>query len=111
MTNERLNKVIDEAIREIRSGLTTKGKEYSDDTDRLRNFKDAANFNGTTTLLALWGFVTKHIIAIKEFINRDSLGEPVTEEQWDEKIYDIIRYMVLLKAILAERKDEEEQYE
>jgi hypothetical protein len=106
MTNERLEKVVDEVVKEIVSGLGSKGKEYSDDMDRLRNFKDAANFNDTTTLMALWGFVTKHIIAIKEFIIRDSLDEPVTEEQWNEKIYDIIRYMVLLKALLVERREE-----
>ena len=116
MTTEDFNKLVDEACADIKLILTKKGKEYSPDLDRLSNFKDAAAMNKTVPEYVLWGFVTKHIVALRDFIDELNLTNQlmkhhpeitskreITKEQWLEKITDIINYLVLLRALLKER--------
>lgn len=103
MVNEKFLELVDETIEEIRNTLITKGNEYSQNTDRLRNFKDAAELLETIPEYALFGFVTKHIIALKDFLLQLSLGGKISEDQWKEKTGDIIAYMILLRALLRER--------
>jgi len=104
MNQKDFDAVVQEVINDIVQVLTIKGKEYTSDLDRLRNFKDAANFLGYSDEEALLGFVTKHIIALKDFIHLDAAGDDsITKEQWNEKIGDIINYMILLKALLREK--------
>jgi len=86
----------------LKATLLSKGVEYSYEDDRLANFYEAAAMNGCTPEEALWGMVTKHIIALKDFIVREANRIEVPESQWDEKIGDIICYCILLKAL---RKD------
>jgi hypothetical protein len=100
MNNTDFTKLVDDFCEEIKANLITKGGEYSPLTDRLQNFKDAAKFLGETNEMALLGFVTKHIIALKDFI---VFYRPTTKEQWKEKTVDICCYMFLLRALLTDR--------
>ena len=101
MTIETLNKVVDQRVDYIRKVLTEKASQYSSDTDRLANFRDVSCLNHTTPEAALWGFVSKHIVALSGFIkNKGSCQQPY--EQWEEKIGDIINYMILLDALVRE---------
>ena len=68
MNNEDFTKLVNETCDEIKATLIKKGSEYSPNSDRLQNFKDAAKFLDETNEMALLGFVTKHIIALKDFI-------------------------------------------
>ena len=86
----------------VEATLCAKGKEYSTSEDRLINFKVAGALQGISAEKALLGFVAKHIVALYKFVNQPA-GE-VTDAQWEEKIGDIIVYMVLLEALLAERQ-------
>ena len=95
------NQVLAKTHARMDAVLKSKATEYAHGGDRLSNFKDAAELNGCTPEQALWGFVTKHIIALKDFIKS---GETRPLEQWEEKIGDIQNYMVLLEAIVSERK-------
>lgn len=99
MTCEEFSLVVQEVVDNLKEVLDKKGAEYSPGTDRLSNFKYAAVLNHCTYAQALWGFVTKHIIALGDFIHEP---DRVTKEQWNEKITDIINYMILLKALLRE---------
>jgi hypothetical protein len=89
-------------LRETRMVLATKGNEYAHG-DRLSNFKRAAEFLDCTPEKALWGFVSKHIIALNDFIADLEKGRMTPIEQWEEKIGDIRNYMVLLDALVIER--------
>jgi len=99
MTTEELNVIVERHITDLRETLSIKGAEYSLTPDRLKNFKDAAEFLECTPEEALFGFVAKHIIALKDFIKH----ETYSRKQIDEKIGDIICYMVLLDGLITER--------
>lgn len=105
MNHEQFRDVFDDVIDRLNNILIIKGKEYARSYDRLRNFKDAAEFQDIEPEQALFGFVSKHMIALKDFIS--TIGDiETTAEEWDEKIFDIIAYMILLKALLVERDNE-----
>ena len=82
--------------------LGAKGKEYARG-DRLSNFKKAAILMGCTPERALFGFVSKHIVALSDFVGDLEKGHVQALEQWDEKLGDIIVYMILLEALVIER--------
>lgn len=88
--------------------LGAKADEYARG-DRLSNFKKAADLMGCTPERALWGFVTKHIIALSDFINDLENGKNQTPERWEEKLQDIICYMILLDALVVERKQKDNE--
>ncbi len=100
MNNQEFQKLLDHRLNRTKDTLGVKGSEYCKEDDRLKNFKDAALLNDVTPEQALWGFVTKHIVALKDFIK---FPDKVTRTQWEEKIGDIICYMILLEAILSKR--------
>jgi len=99
MNTKELGQLTSKMCDNLKATLLSKGVEYSYEDERLSNFYDAAAMNGCSPKQALWGMVTKHIIALKDFIERDANRIEVPESQWDEKIGDIIAYMVLLKAL------------
>ncbi len=101
MRKEELDVIVEQRIEYIRKVLVSKGKEYVSGGDRLDNFKRTANLTGGTSKQALLGFVAKHIVALYDFANR-SVGE-ISYAQWEEKLGDIINYMILLDALLKEK--------
>ena len=103
MDASEFNCVLERRILDLRQTLLAKGQEYAYG-DRLSNFKDAASFLGTTPQLALFGFVAKHIIALKDFLVEDAKGVHITREMLDEKIGDICCYMILLDALFTEKE-------
>ena len=99
MTTEDFNALVEETYREFKETLCTKANQYANCDDRLANFKDAAKFLDVDPKQALWGFVTKHIIALNDFIQLDTSP---SEQQWCEKTGDIICYMILLRGLLVD---------
>ena len=102
MNQETLTRIIDARISKIRSTLKAKQGQYAREDDRLHNFKKIAGFRGVEPEEALMGLVVKHIVALDDFIN-DLPGQVMSMSQWDEKIGDIINYMILLEALIQER--------
>ena len=104
MTTEELNKVVQKRVDDLWETLSKKGAEYAP-VDRLANFKKAGAMKQESPEKALWGMVTKHIIALQDFI--DDMDEDFRPYPfWNEKVGDIICYMVLLDALIQEREDE-----
>lgn len=102
METKRFDAVVESRIEKIRKVLAAKADEYARG-DRLGNFKKVACLLGCTPEKALAGMVAKHIIALQDFIN-DLDGDLLQEyTRWDEKIGDIINYMILLDALIQER--------
>jgi len=102
MTTEEFNQVVENRLKHQQDVLTAKADEYARG-DRLSNFKSAGQMNHSTPETALWGFVTKHIIALGDFV-RDLEGGIIQDyERWEEKIGDIQNYMTLLDALVQER--------
>lgn len=92
---EMLNNTIDK----IKSILSCKAIEYATE-DRLHNFQSAADLARTTKEMALRGMLAKHIVSIWDFTDRTEAGEEISIEKWDEKIIDVINYMILLRGII-----------
>lgn len=102
MNSDEFNKVLKDTSDKIVSVLGAKSDEYVFDGDRLRNFKIAAQIMNSTPEKALISFMTKHITSIFDMV--DSLPEKdFPMGLWDEKIIDIINYMILLRALCVER--------
>lgn len=85
--------------------LGAKADEYARG-DRLSNFKKAAALLECTPEAALLGFVAKHIVALTDFVKDLETGKFQSLERWAEKTGDIINYMILLEALVVERKQQ-----
>lgn len=99
MKNEAFNEAIDEILTSSRDVLTRKSEGYSNEEDRLHNFRTGAALNGITMEQVCWGMATKHIISIRDMVMS---GETYDADIWDEKLGDAINYLALLKAITTE---------
>lgn len=101
MNSEWFEKVVKDQIKTCEDVLIDKAKEYSDDSDRLHNFKNAAGMMGCDAKEALSGMMAKHTISVYDMCRN---GKDYPIELWNEKITDHINYLLLLKAVVTEEK-------
>jgi hypothetical protein len=86
--------------------LKVKGAEYTNNADRLANFKRASKAIGITSLQAAFIYASKHFDSIASFVKNDASGmEQILSEPIEGRFYDLINYCHLMLAILHERKD------
>ena len=100
MTQDDFSAIINRRIDKIHKVLIAKGEEYSSTTDRLHNFKAAAQlaYPVITPEQALYGMLRKHLVSIQDMVQR---GNP-SHKLVDEKIGDAINYLILLEALFCE---------
>ena len=103
MNQERFLQIIKKRHEECILTLERKAIIYAPGNG-LSNFKDVAAMNNETPQEALWGMVSKHIIATKDMVksNKTPSGRWITEYMGD-----IHNYMFLLEAIFEDRRLEE----
>lgn len=101
MSNAQFETFFEIQIEKARKTLIKKAEEYATETARLHNFHKSANLKGESPERALYGMVVKHEVALSDFM--DKSPEDISLEQWEEKLGDIINFMILLKALLWER--------
>lgn len=107
ITQNEVNAVFVEQVRRCADILLKKTKEYTgDDTDRLGAFKAAAALQHTTPERALAGMLAKHIVSLYDMCFAD--GVSFDAGTWDEKITDSLNYLFLLKAIVKEGQDNQQ---
>jgi len=102
METEQFNEIVRKRLIATSDTLTHKADEYARG-DRLSNFKQIAHLTGYTPEKALGGLVAKHIVALYDFINDLDSGMSQPYCRWNEKIGDIIAYMILLDATILEK--------
>ena len=90
-------------LSESEKTLIEKGKEYRRNNDPLHNFRVAAKVGNTTEEKALWGFATKHYVSFLDMLNDIEQGVLPTESYVDEKIGDLINYLILCEASIKEK--------
>lgn len=93
--------------------LSDKAKDYSTADERLANFYEAGEFNKQDPVTALWGMVTKHIIALRDYVLKYEDSEDfdvIPAKEWYEKLGDIRNYMYLLSAILYDQNPDYKEY-
>ena len=99
MTLEEFEIMLNLRVQLIKQTLAAKSKEYATDGDKLYNFKRAAKVLGISPKKALWGMASKHLISVIDIVESDEL---VSHKLFNEKIGDLINYLILLEAILHE---------
>lgn len=99
MNTEDFNTSVEAQVKRCTDILVEKADEYASDTDRLHNFKVAANLQGITVKEALSGMMAKHSTSVYDMM---ASGKNYTLEMWNEKIGDHINYLLLLRAIVDE---------
>lgn len=85
--------------------LVVKAGEYAGGGDRLHNFKKSAILVDGTPEQALWGFITKHLVSLSDMVYS---GKDYPTAVWDEKIGDSLNYLILLRALIEEKRTETE---
>ena len=93
--------LVDKRLKSCKRVLTTKASVYESSKDRLHNFKDGAFLTGQTPAQYALSLMTKHQIAIRDKINAN---EELSSGFIAEKFGDVINYMLLLEALVAEKK-------
>lgn len=106
MQSEQFEKILADRLEKIRVTLSHKAGEYATDADRLHNFKRAAGLLDVTPEKALVGFLTKHIVSVLDITDGLTGGKGPVPGVRDEKIGDCINYLILLEALLIERRGE-----
>lgn len=103
MTEQKFDELVDERTQKIKASLIVKGKEYRRNNDPLHNFNIAAQVNKTTREKALWGFAIKHYVSFLDILDDIEKGILPKEEVIDEKIGDLINYLILAEASIKDK--------
>jgi len=103
ITENQFDDLIEARCNKIGKTLIEKAKEYHRNNDPLHNFRIAATVSNTTQEKALWGFATKHYVSFLDMLNDIEQGNLPTESYVDEKIGDLINYLILCEASIKEK--------
>ena len=101
MNTPEFEKIVQERTEKITDVFVKKAKEYAQAGDRLHHFKVAARMKGESEAKALWGMAVKHLVNVEDLV--EGRLEP-TPHYIDEKIGDMINYLILLEALLLEKE-------
>jgi hypothetical protein len=97
------DKVVHETIEDIKHKLVVKGKEYRRNNDVFHNFHEGMKITGQTREDVIWGFALKHFISIQDIKSDLKQGIMPTKEIIDEKYNDLINYLIIEKASILEK--------
>lgn len=95
------SKTFEELLKELDGNslktLTEKNTRYSVDTgDALHNFRSGADIMGGTPAQACWGYLTKHLVALRDKVEKNDFSD---REDFLEKCQDSINYIRFLWCI------------
>lgn len=105
MTHEEFNELVD-SLEEIRiNTLKTKNAKYAPENDALHNFHAGAEIMGVTVPECIWGYATKHIVALRDKILRNDWED---KDDALEKIQDIQNYLTFIWCAINENFEHKE---
>lgn len=108
MTEEQFDLVVDSRIIQIKETLQMKGREYRRNSDPLHNFEVAARLGNTTREKALWGFALKHYVSFMDMLDDVEKGNLPELDKVDEKLGDLINYLILCEASIKDKIDNQD---
>lgn len=82
--------------------LAEKNARYSQNGDALHNFRSGADIAGGTPAQACWGYLTKHLVALRDMVEKDDFSN---REDFLEKCQDTINYIRFLWCIGNDHPD------
>lgn len=104
MNSQTFETLLDYRLKMAKKILGEKAKQYASEEDRLQQFKAAARIMGNTQAQALWGMAMKHLVSVQDLVAGRLKPTP---NLVDEKIGDMINYLILLDAIFTEESQNE----
>lgn len=108
--NRTFNGILQSRLYKTKATLNTKAQEYASDKNRYHNFDVAARILNCTPEQALQGMMSKHIVSVFDLINWSETAEDkITDTAINEKIGDLINYLILLEGLLTRRIEEQEE--
>ena len=101
MTHEDFKICLEELDGNASETLAEKNARYSSSDDALHNFKSGAEIMGGTPAQACWGYLTKHLTALRDMIERDDFSN---RDDFLEKVQDSMNYLRFIWAISEEER-------
>ena len=86
--------------------LMDKNEKYSGNGDALHNFRSGADILGGTMAQACWGYLTKHLVALRDKVERNDFRD---REDLLEKCQDSINYIRFLWCIANDKECSNEE--
>ena len=108
MTHERFEQLLDELDGESLATLKAKNRMYSAPADALHNFASGAEIGGCTEAQACWGYLVKHLVALRDKIKNNDFSN---KDDLKEKCQDSINYIRFIWAIAHEGEDTSFDYD
>ena len=71
MESNRFKELLDELDGNSLQTLKEKNARYSVDGDCLHNFRSGADIAGGTPAQACWGYMTKHLVALRDMVEKN----------------------------------------
>lgn len=103
MSNEYMDNVIEDRVHSIENILHLKALEYVRNNDRLHNFNVGAELENKTREDVLHSFFLKHYISYLDMLTDIREGKLPTADYVDEKIGDMINYLILQEASIKQK--------
>ena len=96
MSNEEFKALLEELDGSSLTTLIEKNARYSSNQDAIHNFRAGAEIMGGTPAEACWGYLTKHLIALRDKVKNNDFSD---REDFLEKCQDSINYIRFLWCI------------
>lgn len=108
MSIDRFKELLDELDDNSLQTLKEKNARYSTDGDCLHNFRSGAEIVGGTPAQTCWGYMTKHLVALRDMVMKDDFSD---REDFLEKCQDTINYIRFLWCIGNDEIDKNKEKE
>ena len=102
MQRDRFERLLNELDGNSLETLKTKNAKYAPDEDALHNFNAGASIMGGTPAQACWGYASKHLVALRDKIERNDFSD---REDFLEKCQDTINYIRFIWCIGNEENE------
>ena len=99
MTRDIFNKLIDELDASSKNVLKNKNALSGKKDDPLHNFKDGASIANCTPAQCCWGYLTKHLVALRDKVEYSDWSD---RDDLLEKCQDSINYIYFIWLLANE---------
>lgn len=96
MNPDRFKELLEELDGNSVATLAEKNARYAQNGDCLHNFRNGADIAGGTPAQACWGYMTKHLVALRDKVEKNDFSN---REDFLEKCQDTINYIRFLWCI------------
>lgn len=99
---------VQSTIQKIQNLLLVKGKEYRRNNNPYHNFEIGSKMSGEIPEKVLQGFLLKHLVSYQDMLNDIEEGKLPKVELVEEKMNDILVYVLIQKAQILNRINKNE---